>query len=174
MGHIEIFAEMKLPTLSNSYGLDLSSPKLRKAALDWIEDTGCDHAVTLVFNRSIPLEAAIKRLSKWLYELEHHIRKCRPHRLPRSARIRAYAVAEHLNSNIHFHLAIKLIDGRDVHPANLPGVLIEAERLWLASTPGGSFEAKRLFDARGWARYLTKDCWKGSELILGETFHSTY
>lgn len=155
------------------YGMIVSKPIIRRALLDWIVDTRCDYAVTLTFNRETPLYVARGRLKEWLYRFEHHIRGCRPHRLPPEKRLMAFIVPEHIETNIHFHLAIRLIDRVDVTPLNVHRILEQGERIWRCLQPSGSFLAKRVDDRRGWGRYITKDCYRvGSEVILAHDFHS--
>lgn len=140
--------------------------------LGWIVSSKCDHAVTLVFNKSLPLPVAIERLKAWLWEWEKYIFRCRPNRLPAHKRLLAFIVPEHQSTNIHFHLAIRLVDGRDVTPMNLADVIGEAERLWTRAHPYGDIRVERIYDRRGWARYITKDCYKlGTELVLSHYFH---
>ncbi|WP_417493163.1 hypothetical protein [Maricaulis sp.] len=156
----------------DDYGMDFNTPVMRTAVIEWIEGERCDVAITLAFNKSMHLDIALKRLSQWLYQFEHEIRRCRPSRLPKDKRLLAFVVPEHQASNIHFHLAIRLIDGEDVTPANLDHFLEVGKRLWRQLQPTGTCDLKRIYDGRGWARYITKDHYKcGTELILSHDFH---
>jgi len=166
-----LFMELKLPFPIADHGVDIRSPRLRRAAIDWMEESDCDYAITLVFNRELPVDIAVKEVGRWLAKLEQRIRGCRAYRLPPKARIPAFAVPEHLSSNIHVHLALALIDGEDVTSENIEDILEFAERTWRSMHPAGDFKARRLFEPRGWFRYITKDGRRGSQLILGSDFH---
>jgi len=166
-----LIMEPKLPLTVVDHGIDISSARVRRAAIDWMDESDCDYAITLVFNRELPVDIAVKEVGRWLAKLEQRIRGCRAYRLPPEARIPVFAVPEHLSSNIHIHLTLALIDGEDVTSDNIEDILEFAKRTWLSMHPAGSLRARRLFDPRGWFRYMTKDGRLGSQLILGSNFH---
>lgn len=155
-------------------GIEFRDGATRAAVVRWIVDSGCDHAVTLATNARMPLKRALSRVREWLYRMEKATRGCRPERLPMEARLFAFIVPEHIDTNVHFHLAIRLVDGRDVTVDALDAVYELAEREWAMVLPSGDIKIKPVTDAAGWGRYMTKDHYlRGTTLVLSHDFHNS-
>lgn len=153
------------------HGIDLQDRLTRAEVVKWIVDTECDYAVTLALNSSMSLTRARERLSEWLYRMDWITRRCRPERLPHDARLLAFIIPEHMETNIHFHLAMRLVDGHDVTDASVETVIKIAERQWSAIQPSGTIKIKPILDVDGWGNYITKDHYKrGVQLILSSDF----
>jgi hypothetical protein len=155
-------------------GIDFGAATTRQALIRWIVESECDHAVTLATNARMPLKRALERVRQWFYRMEKIIRKCRPERLPTEARMFGFIVPEHVGTNVHFHLAVRLVDGRDITAGDLETIYEIAERQWSILQPSGSFKIKPISDANGWARYITKDYYvRGTSLVLSHDFHNS-
>lgn len=158
--------------------LDVGTPFRDRASRDglirWIEENQCDHAVTLATNSQMPLKRALERVREWFYRFERAVRKCRPERLPMDVRLMAFIMPEHVASNVHFHVAVRLVDGQDIHPGNLEAIYAIARHQWEVVQPSGDFKIKPISDLNGWARYITKDYYvRGTELVLSHDFHNS-
>lgn len=155
------------------YGIEMQDRCTRSEVVQWIMASQCDYAVTLALNTSMPFKRARERVSEWLYSMDRVTRKCRPERVPHDKRLTAFIMPEHLDSNIHFHLAMRLVDGRDVTEHSVDTVIDIAKRQWGDIQPSGSITITPVADALGWGRYMTKDHYKrGVQLILSTDFHN--
>lgn len=155
------------------YGIEMQDRFTRAEVVQWIVDSECDYAVTLALNTSLPVRRARERVSEWLHRMDRVTRNSRPERLPHDKRLTAFIMPEHLDSNIHFHLAMRLVDGRDVIEQSVDKVIEIAERQWVDIQPSGTIEIKPVDDVLGWGRYMTKDHYKrGVQLILSTDFHN--
>lgn len=158
--------------------LDVGSPfgdrATRRALIQWIEESECDHAITLATNSRLPLKRALERVREWFYRFEREVRKCRPERLPLDVRLMAFIIPEHVSTNVHFHVVVRLVDGRDIHPGNLKAIYGIAEREWQIVQPAGDIQIEPVSDLNGWARYITKDYYvRGTSLVLSHDFHNS-
>lgn len=90
---------------------------------------------------------------------------------PIESRLHAFIFAEHPETNLHFHVAMKFDywrgDRRDAEWRDF------IEKKWRELSRAGSVELKRIDDEAGWAAYITKEFGRrGTDFWLAADFHS--
>lgn len=131
--------------------------------IDWCSASRFSHAITLNANRDGLSLASIKKMfGHFCLEVDRlRTGKHRVSQLHTSDRFEAIAFPEHLESNLHLHVAAnfdrRYWGGRSLSEHDK----FELSRIWSRITKGsGSIEVvemKTADDRRRWGRYITKD-----------------
>lgn len=148
---------------------------MRSELIDWLSQPQFTHALTLNINRqqTASLPTARRLFSAFCLEVDRwRTGKRRPHRLPTCMRFEAVAFAEHLDTNLHLHVAANF------HPRHWGGRRFTDEdgrtlaTLWRRVTKGsGTSEIASTRDG-GWARYITKEWYRpGHDYMHSADFH---
>jgi hypothetical protein len=127
----------------------ISTDRYRAAVAKLIADFQPDLFVTLAFNASTTIAAAVKRLSHFHACIDHHLLGSRWQRLEHR-RTRYIAVIEHPDSNLHIHVALAVPEERAAQVARLV-----ADR-WSLMVPSGSVNVQPVVDPIGLGGYLAK------------------
>lgn len=144
-----------------NYGSGLSyaqNKKLNNGVRELIADFDGDYFVTAVFNRNVSLFEAGRSLEHWYNCLSAKVYTKKWYKLPASERFQYIAVPEHMLSNIHWHMVVKLCD-------RLKGWKFEiiAGELWKKYNTSGSMDVRALHTALDKEKvgcYVTKDAWQ--------------
>ncbi len=126
-------------------------PNLLTAALiQAVERIEPNLFITLVFNRDVKLGPAARAVEEFCKRLERRAHGKRWLDYPAAERFKALAFPEHIESNLHFHLA--------GHASKrICGVALdEAEDVWRHLTKTGHADAQMVESQRAVARYITK------------------
>jgi hypothetical protein len=171
-----------LPTHSTSL-LDFArSKRLRIASsyAHWIADLGWDIALTLNFDSNVSRDAAVRAARIYWQRLDVDLLGSnavarRNTRLPRACFIEGEAGVR----NWHYHAAVQLPVADACRwnaalissPQHFGDVLLER---WNVMREAGRFsKAEPIYDAAGWATYISKDAGKGECDLCTSTSHFT-
>jgi len=136
----------------------VKNKELQVAARNFITSSNSDFFVTANFNRSTNIEGARAALKRWGAMVDRkfvgkHWSKKEP-----SERVFYYAAAEHLHSNLHWHMMLKLPNG--VEKKQFVWI---AENYWKQVVSSGSMDIKLLCndaDKTKTAAYMSKVLWQ--------------
>ena len=84
--------------------------EMRCAVREMIMEQGADHFVTAVFNRETTFAGARESLKKWHALVDGCLLGSRWQKKPAHERTFFMAFAEHPDSNLHYHLMLRLAD----------------------------------------------------------------
>ena len=146
----------------------------RRAAIDWASETRYTHAITLNPNRKeLSLENLRQMFGQFCLGVDRMMTgKRRASNLYSYERFDAIAFPEHIESNIHLHVAANFAPrywgARQIGDAEYE----ELDRIWTAVTAGsGSTDIQLARDA-GWAKYSAKEMYRvDHEYFLTSDFH---
>ncbi len=124
--------------------------KIRKAWQEFIGSTGSQCAMTLNFNRETTLLGARAKFRNYLARLNRSLFGPRWSQRSALESVQAIAVPEHLNSNLHFHVAAR------VPPDKIERFQAIAEPIWHELVAGGQVYIVPISSLTGWAGYMTK------------------
>ena len=125
--------------------------RIRNGLILAIEAIAPNLFIALVFNRDgVTLEAGARSVEEFFKRLEHEAHGKRWAAYPRSERLKGYAFPEHMESNLHFHIA--------AHGSErmCEVALEEAHAIWRRLTGTGHADAQLANSPRAVARYITK------------------
>ena len=146
---------------------------LRVAMIKWASSAQFSHAITLNINqRDASLLRAKRLLSDLFLDLDRFvIGRRRVLNVPSRQRFNAIAFPEHVETNLHFHLAA------DLRPDYLKGlseqiVCAKIKGIWTEVTQGSGTALITPARDWGWARYMTKEMYRPEhEYFLAADFH---
>lgn len=167
--------------MSNFLNGNISSSRRysRQVLIDWINESECTHAVTLVFNQQISLEKAAKDLGGLFFRFDKEILGKKAYKQASRKRSLFFAFPEHIESNLHFHLALRLPG-----IADLPKVwmkwdgISKLEKHWKNITKSRGNLVSQEISSNDWAHYLTKEIKLNAKLFhdidffLSTDFHN--
>lgn len=149
-----------------------TSYRIRYSLIRWLVDERCTHALTLNVNRDITFPKLSKMFGEFCLEVDRlRNAKKRVAVLPASDRVFAVAFPEHMTTNPHLHLAMRL-DGWWRGPVDA-GAEKKLWRAWRRITSGaGSMRLDVMDDPFGWGQYVTKDfAATGGQYLLSHDYH---
>ena len=117
-------------------------------------------AITLAFNRDTTPDGAARELRHLHARLDRMVlgRSWAKRHDDRSTYV---AVIEHVDTNLHIHLALCCA------PEFVERIAAAVEGIWKEMIPAGSVKVKDVYDAPGWGGYISKAITPGtSELLL--------
>jgi len=139
-------------------GTIANNKRVRKAMNEMLLDMDPEYFVTLIFNWDTNYEAARKTLKAWHAFVDKALLGGSWSRKAQNERTQFVAFAEHLESNMHWHLLLRLGDGADA--ARFEAV---ADQCWKKLVISGSVHLRHLdTDEKKACRanYGTKDLWQ--------------
>lgn len=121
----------------------------RASITDHIERLNPALAITLAFNRDTTLDGAARELRHLHARLDRMVlgRSWAKRRDDRSTYV---AVVEHVDTNLHIHLALSCA------PGFIEQIAAGVASVWSEMVPTGSVVVKPITDAPGWGRYISK------------------
>lgn len=122
----------------------------RAGIMDLVADTAPNYAITLAFNRDTTPADAIRR-TRLLHAMLDRAALGRNWRERVSERSSYIAVMEHVEKNLHVHLALVC---SDKHRGCIEAA---AKAAWQKLVPDGSVVLKPTTDAAGWGSYMAKE-----------------
>ncbi|MBU4136432.1 MAG: hypothetical protein KJ690_08470 [Alphaproteobacteria bacterium] len=132
--------------------------RAREALLAWINDSGCNWCLTLNPNRELPLgtevgivRAAFDDTDRDLLGPRYRFKDARRRQL-------GFVFAEHLRSNLHFHIALRPGDTDSLEDQRRRAEHLA--RSWATRVPGGTTEVAEATCEEGWSRYITKEIYR--------------
>ena len=128
---------------------------IHAAYVDFISAHGADYFVGLAFNREITITGARRSFGKLLARIDSFYLGGKWAKFPSDERTLAFAVMEHVASNLHLHAVMKLPRGRTKRSVVTAETLIPAH--WEKLVPSGSCDIKPITYLRGAASYMTKE-----------------
>ncbi len=134
------------------------SKRIRSALREMIMEQGADYFVTAVFNRETFFGGARNSLKDWHARIDRCLLGRRWQRKPACERTFFWAFPEHPDSNLHYHLMVKLSD-----PAKRMEFEAIADTCWQGIVGSGDMKLEYLQTALDLARtvnYSTKDQWR--------------
>ena len=123
-----------------------------------VTSSNSDFFVTANFNRSTNIEAARKALKRWGAMVDRKLVGKHWSKKPADERVFYYAAPEHLRSNLHWHMMLRLPNGVDKKQ-----FVWVAENCWKQIVSSGSMDIKLLngeADKIETAAYTTKELWR--------------
>lgn len=134
--------------------------RLQKAMRDFVIEQGADYFVTAAFNRNISRDNAQRKLYRWHAYIDKKLLGKNWCAAPPERRLKFAAFAEHLSSNLHWHIMVKLADAdrADVFEHT-------ASKCWKRCVESGDMDVQKLyedFDVRKTCIYATKDIWQAA------------
>lgn len=132
--------------------------QLQRAWREFISSTDSQFAMTLNFNRGITLRGAREKFRNYLARLNRRLFGPRWSQRPALESVQAIAIAEHLNSNLHFHVAARL------PPDKMERFHEIVEPVWRGLVPGGDAHIVPVSYLPGWAWYMTKSFYDRADL----------
>ncbi len=143
----------------------LSSFKSRSARIDLIKAIRPTHALTLAYNDTATLDRIWRDLRAFHAHLDRALFGRRFFALPRDRRTAFVAVPEHVATNAHLHMLVRVADDRRAEfEAMMPG---ERSEFWARWATRGTHVLVPLHDEDGWAKYCLK-----LMTVDGDWFHS--
>ena len=127
----------------------------RPALIDWISRSGCNWALTLNPNRSLGLDTELAIVKSAFRDADEHLLGHRFKQVDGRNRMLGFLVAEHIDSNLHFHIALR--------PGQPTSEVEEAERCcalavaWELRVISGTSHLTTIKTADGWGRYISKE-----------------
>ena len=120
-------------------------------------------AITLAFHRKTSPADAV-RITRLFHAMLDHAALGRNWLNRTDERSSYIAVIEHLDTNLHVHLAMTCGD------KHLACVHEAATAVWRKLVPGGTIDIQPAYDVPGWGRYLSKEItpWTSDNMFLSE------
>ncbi len=117
-----------------------------------------DYFVTAAFNREVGIRGAEKTLQYWHNCVNKKLYGNKWYELEAAERMQYIAFVEHIDSNLHWHLTVKI--GGDCKSWRFK---LLAKRLWEKANKSGSMRVQKLEtaqDKENISYYVTKETWK--------------
>lgn len=143
-----------------------------REAARWLTKMDLPLFVTLTFAQNLGLARSRKHLGHWFGCLDYHYLGKNWSRRPSDERTEAIAFPENIESNLHYHLLLRLpLEAQQESFALQRSTLLTH---WVETSPGGT--CLTLIRNAGAARYVTKRLvqpgyWQ--HFVLAREFHST-
>lgn len=134
--------------------------KFRASIIDLVQQLKPTLAITLAFNRDTTPAGAAEDLKHLHARLDRLVlgRLWAKRVDDRSIYV---AVIEHVDTNLHIHLALSCA------PEFVEQIAAAVEGIWKEMIPTGSVKVRDAYDAPGWGRYISKAITPGtSDLLL--------
>ena len=147
--------------------------RIRKAVIELLCDMNLEYFLTANFNRDTNYEAARNTLKEWHARLDRALLGGSWSRKTWNERTQFVAFAEHFDSNLHWHLLLRLGGGADAKRFEA-----EADQCWKKLVIGGSMDVQKLDtdeDKERTANYVTKDLWQQRAIesfVLSDEFRN--
>ena len=110
-----------------------------------------DYALTAALNRDIGFDCARRKLRDWHAHLDRELLGPKWAGAQADKRSFFWAFPEHIKSNLHYHLLVKLSDD------GLKRIFEDvASEIWSDIVPGGDLRIEAIWDATGADLYATK------------------
>ncbi len=132
--------------------------RIRKAMNEMVRDMDAEYFVTLNFNRDTNYEAARNALKAWHARVDKALLGGSWRRKARNERTFFIACVEHLDSNIHWHVMLRLGESADTQRFEAV-----AEQCWEKLVKSGSLKLRHLatdLENVKRAHYTVKDLWQ--------------
>lgn len=136
----------------------LQARRARSALVEWIADSGCNWCLTLNPNRCLPLGTEIGIVRAAFNDADRDIIGPRYRQKDARRRHLGFIVAEHVTTNLHFHVALRPGDTDSLADQRLQTEHLA--RSWQARVPSGTFHIAEADSVEGWARYITKESYR--------------
>jgi hypothetical protein len=139
----------------------------------WLADLDVDWWVTLNFNRPMTLHGVRTKFGLWLARID---REFLGHNWCRRGEERALAIAvvEHLHTNIHLHVVLRM--PTPVRASRRPYQSESIQKHWRKLEPGGQCVEDSIYAKEGVARYMCKELPFSRHLeeclIISSEFHN--
>lgn len=146
--------------------------QVKNAFVRWQSERDWSHSMTLAYNRPMPVDLARTIFGRFCKEIDRAKFGRRNVTAIRSLdRFQAVGVFEHLETNIHVHIAAKL-NGWWPHDPTKDDFTAFAD-LWEKCTKGaGDLQYDEISSSTGWLYYMTKDFAKNDcAYVLSSDFH---
>ena len=121
----------------------------------FLADQDFTHHVTLAFNEWRSLPSARETLRQWHGRVDRALLGRSWQKRSLGCRTLFLAFAEHIDSNIHYHLLVRPASARIGYSFD-----IATEHAWRNLVQGGSVAVSPIYDAIGISHYVTKDLWQ--------------
>lgn len=116
-----------------------------------VDDQNFTYFVTLVFNRCETIDSARKKLRMFHQKLDRKILGVDWYKKPHDQRTFFIAFPEHIASNLHYHLLVKV---RDEYKGRFEE---HAPSVWEGLVKSGSINIQEIYDERGLISYCVKE-----------------
>lgn len=127
----------------------------RPAWVDWISRNECFWALTLNPNRSLGLKTELSIVRSAFKDADQALLGPRYNQVDGRKRLLGFVFAEHVNSNLHFHIALRPgASATGEEEARRCNVLANA---WQRRVVSGSTYLKAVTTTQGWVRYISKE-----------------
>ena len=151
----------------------------RDVLINWINDLNFTHAVTLTLNKRVHIHKARAHIGDLFFRLDKQLLGKKAYKLPSPKRSLFFAFPEHITSNIHYHLALRLAEDVMVPTCwmKMAGNAFLDQQWKKITRYSGDVKVKEI-SSNGWAHYITKDIelndrlFTDAEFILSKEFHS--
>ena len=128
---------------------------MRPALIDWISRSDCTWALTLNPHRDLGLKTEVNLVRDAFRAADQRLLGSRYNRKDGRRRLLGFVFAEHLRSNLHFHIAMRPgLPATEVEEGDRCKALCEA---WKCLVLTGSHLAKPMANDDGWGRYISKE-----------------
>jgi hypothetical protein len=134
------------------------SRSTRAALVEWIETSGCNWCITLNPNRSLPLGLEVDIIRSAFRDADERLLGRRFNRKDGRSRLLGFVFAEHVDRNLHFHIAIR--PGFPTEPTDERGRCDLLAAAWLNRAPSGSATVEPCHHTRGWGEYISKEVYR--------------
>ena len=128
---------------------------LRPALIDWIVRRECTWALTLNPNRGLGLATELELLRRAFRDADEALLGSRFNRIDGRKRLLGFVFAEHVETNLHFHLAVR--PGSPATRAEEEARCVLLSEIWKYRVASGSCLLKPMSDAAGWGSYISKE-----------------
>lgn len=131
------------------------SRAFRPALIDWILRSGCTWALTLNPNRGLGLTTELDVLREAFRDADEALLGSRFNRKDGRRRLLGFVFAEHLDTNLHFHIAVR--PGSPTTRTEEEARCVALSEVWKYRVASGSCLLKPMSDAAGWGSYISKE-----------------
>jgi hypothetical protein len=128
--------------------------KMNDVNRSWLLDQGFTHGVTLAFNRKTTLNGGRKSLKRFHAYLDRALLGTHWHKKPNLDRTFFIAFPEHIDSNLHYNLLLRVRDTNIQKTADI------IPQIWSKVVPSGSVDVKLVSEAYDYSKlidYYTKE-----------------
>lgn len=155
----------------NSIAERLRIRQIRNEFILWQSKKDWSHSMTLAYNRPMSVDMARRIFGRFCKEMDRAKFGRNVTSIQSADRFQAVGVFEHLETNIHIHIAAKLDGWWPHHPTKEDFTAFA--NLWEKCTKGsGDLHYDVLSSPGGWFNYITKDFFKNDGLyVLSSDFH---
>lgn len=145
--------------------------QLQNAYKDFVKSQHCNYFVTANFNRNTTINGARKALKHWAAKIDRKLLGKNWAKIATDERLHFFACAEHINSNLHWHLLLKITDKNKRNSFEHV-----AAKYWREIVECGNMQIDFLETEKDNAKassYLSKELWKSNnynQFIISREF----